>query len=159
MYVVCSTWIVSTRPALERARKVKTMNRSQAKKSVQSVRRPFVCLFLLHFAPVSKCLFWYVINRQILLWEDYQINSPKENTQICKIEDFTQMDNYIWKLKLTFYCRLWVKLLKKKCILKIHFHFVFKIWPCKQPHRCFDPGAGASYAEWQRWLGPPQYSA
>ena len=28
---------------------------------------PFVCLFLLHFAPVSKCLFWYAVNRQISL--------------------------------------------------------------------------------------------
>ena len=66
--VVCSKWIVSTRPALRRAQKVKTMNRSQARKSVRSVRRQFVCLFLLHFAPVSKCLFWYTVNRQISLW-------------------------------------------------------------------------------------------
>ena len=29
---------------------------------------PFVCLVLLHFAPVSKCLFWYAVNRQISLW-------------------------------------------------------------------------------------------
>ena len=29
---------------------------------------PFVCLFLLNFARVSKCLFWYAVNRQISLW-------------------------------------------------------------------------------------------
>ena len=28
---------------------------------------PFVCLFLLNFAWVSKCLFWYAVNRQISL--------------------------------------------------------------------------------------------
>ena len=27
----------------------------------------FVCLFLLNFARVSKCLFWYAVNRQISL--------------------------------------------------------------------------------------------
>ena len=29
--------------------------------------RSFVCLFLLQFAPVRKCLFWYAVNRQISL--------------------------------------------------------------------------------------------
>ena len=28
---------------------------------------PFVCLFLLNFARVDKCLFWYAVNRQISL--------------------------------------------------------------------------------------------
>ena len=28
---------------------------------------PLVCLFLLNFARVSKCLFWYAVNRQISL--------------------------------------------------------------------------------------------
>ena len=94
--VVCSTWIVSTRPALQMARKVKTTNRSQARKSVRSVRRSVVCMFLLHFAPVSKCLFWYAVNRQISLCA----HLFQTNVLLCP----KQQPPLGWKCGLSFWC-------------------------------------------------------
>ena len=60
------------------------------------------------------------------------LHRKAHESAIAKSMFLAKMDN-IWKLSLTFHRRLWVHM-----HLKIHFHFVFKIWPCEQRHSCFD---------------------